>query len=78
MYTLGRWLLPGRSPGEIATMQPVPMRTNDFWTDDFEIAAGWFRSEDNGKQMRNEPQAPAKAKAIKPARRGKSSGLSGA
>lgn len=51
MYTLGRWLLPGRSEGEMATLQPVAMCPNEFWTDDFRTAAQWFRTEDGGKRM---------------------------
>jgi hypothetical protein len=51
MYTLGRWLLPGRDPGEIATMQPVAMSPNEFWTDDFRTAANWLRSKDDNKRM---------------------------
>ena len=39
MYTLGRWLLPGRNKGEMATLQPVAMSPSEFWTDDFRIAA---------------------------------------
>lgn len=52
MYTLGRWLLPGKGEGEMATLQPVLMKPdNDFWTDDFSIVAAWFRKEDGGKRM---------------------------
>ena len=51
MYTLGRWLLPGRSTGELATLQPVAMSPDDFWTDDFATAARWFRSEDRHKRV---------------------------
>ena len=51
MYTLGRWLLPGRNKGEMATLQPVAMGPNDFWTDDFRTVAQWFRTEDAGKRM---------------------------
>ncbi|MBW8363400.1 MAG: hypothetical protein K0M39_02480 [Rhizobium sp.] len=43
-YTVGNWLLPGVGPNEIATYQPVPMEPNDDWTDDFNVAAQWFRS----------------------------------
>lgn len=53
MYTLGRWLLPGRNDGEIATLQPVAMSPNGFWTDDFGTAAQWFRTQDGGKRMVN-------------------------
>lgn len=51
MYTLGRWLIGGKKPGEIATMQPVSQLSNDFWTDDFATVAEWFRNEDGGKRM---------------------------
>ncbi|GAB4358054.1 MAG: hypothetical protein Kow00114_10010 [Kiloniellaceae bacterium] len=51
MYTLGRWLVPGEGENEIATFQPVSMTPNDFWTDDFETAAKWFRVEDGAKRM---------------------------
>jgi hypothetical protein len=51
MCTLGRWLLPGKAEGEMAVMQPVSKVPTDFWTDDFEVAAGWFRAQDNGKRM---------------------------
>lgn len=53
MYTLGRWLLPGRNVGEIATLQPVALSPNGFWTDDFRTAAQWLRTEDGGKRMTN-------------------------
>jgi hypothetical protein len=51
MYTIGRWLLPGKMPDEIGTLQPVAMQPNDFWTDSFRTAVKWFRGKDNGKQM---------------------------
>ena len=51
MYTLGRWLLPGRNAAEMATLQPVAMISNDFWTDDFRTVVQWFRTEDAGKRM---------------------------
>lgn len=51
MYSLGRWLLPGRRAGEIATLQPVAMRSNQFWTDDLATVATWFRYDDGGKRM---------------------------
>lgn len=51
MYTLGRWLLPGKTAGEMATLQPVAKVPNEFWTDDFRTAAQWFRAEDGGKRM---------------------------
>lgn len=51
MYTLGRWLLPGRGENEIATLQPVARTPNEFWTNDFARVAAWFRAEDGGKRM---------------------------
>lgn len=51
MYTLGRWLLKGKRENEIATLQPVSMQPNGFWTDDFAKAAAWFRADDSGKRM---------------------------
>ena len=52
--TLGRWLIQGKLPNEIATMQPVSTTPNEFWTDDFSTAAQWFRSETGDKRMRIE------------------------
>lgn len=60
MYTLGRWLLPGKKPGEMATLQPVAMQSNDFWCDDFLSAAARFRAEDGGKRMSLVPTAKTK------------------
>lgn len=51
MYTLGRWLLPGKQPGEMATLQPVAKLPDDFWTDSYSTAAVWFRADDGGKRM---------------------------
>lgn len=64
MYTLGRWLLPGKQDGDIATLQPVTMEPGEFWTDDFRIAAQWFRAEGGGKRLTLALKAPAK-KAVK-------------
>lgn len=59
MYTLGRWLLPGKTASEMATLQPVTKTASEFWTDDFEVAARWFREADTGKRMQdsNAPRA---------------------
>jgi hypothetical protein len=65
MYTLGRWLLPGKQDGEMATLQPVTMEPGEFWTDDFKTAALWFRVEDNGKRIKLTPKIPAKQAARK-------------
>ncbi len=43
-YSVGNWLLPGPGANEIATYQPVAMKPNDDWTDDFDTVASWFRS----------------------------------
>lgn len=51
MYTVGRWLLQGKGVNEMATMQPVSMTPNGFWTDDFATVAAWLRADDGGKQM---------------------------
>jgi hypothetical protein len=58
MYSLGRWLLPGKKPGDMATLQPVAKQPDDFWTDDFTIAARWLRTEDGGKRMSVERISP--------------------
>ncbi len=67
MYTLARWLLPGKQEGEMATLQPVTMEPGQFWTDDFRTAAQWFRAEDGGKWTKLTAKAPAK-KAARPKR----------
>lgn len=51
MLTLGRWLLPGKKSGEMATLQPVTNSSSEFWTEDFTVVANWFRTEDHGKRM---------------------------
>jgi hypothetical protein len=51
LFTLGRWLLPGKKPGDVATLQPVGPAPNDFWTDSFTVAASWLRADDGGKRM---------------------------
>lgn len=61
MYSLGRWLVQGRNANELATLQPVAMGPTRFWTDDFVIAAQWFRAEDQGKQMAVTTSVPKKA-----------------
>lgn len=64
MYTLGRWLLPSRDASEMATLQPVAMSPNDFWTNDFRVAAQWLRAEDGGKRMADSSRA-SKERAAK-------------
>lgn len=51
MYTVGRWLLPGKTEGEMATLQPVTKVAGEYWTSDFEVAARWFRQADAAKRM---------------------------
>lgn len=65
MYTLGRWLLPGKQDGEMATLQPVTKEAGEYWTDDFIAAVHWFRAADAGKRMKLIPKAPAKRTAPK-------------
>ena len=62
MYSLGRWLLQGKKSGEMATLQPVAKAPNEFWTDDFTVAAAWFRAADNGKRITD--SAPAKKRVV--------------
>lgn len=50
-YTVGRWLIQGKSQTEIATMQPVSMIANEFWTDDFNEVVRWFRNSPSEKRM---------------------------
>lgn len=50
-YTLGRWLLPGKTPDQIGTFQPVTKLPSLFWTDSFLTAADWLRGDDGGKRM---------------------------
>lgn len=51
MYTVARWLLTGKNETEIGTLQPVAMKPNAFWTDNFCVAVNWFRADDGGKRM---------------------------
>lgn len=57
-YTLGRWLMQGKEPDEIATMQPVPLAPNEFWTDDLEIATQWLRADSGDKRIQIIARAP--------------------
>lgn len=63
MYTLGRWLLPGRQEGEMATLQPVEMQPGAFWTDDFREVARWFRAADGGKRLQDAGPVRARRRA---------------
>jgi hypothetical protein len=65
MYTLGRWLLPGKTAGEVATLQPVAKVAGEFWTPDFQIAARWFREADGGRRMRDQGAKRATEKSKK-------------
>lgn len=67
MYTLGRWLLPGKKAGDMATLQPVAKARNSFWTDDFLEAARWFRTEDSGKRMKDSTPVPKRRSTSKTA-----------
>lgn len=65
MYTLGRWLMPGKEVSEMATLQPVTKEPSEFWTDDFKTAAQWFRVTDGGKRMQLVSKLPPKRAARK-------------
>jgi hypothetical protein len=67
MYTLGRWLLPGKTAGEMATLQPVTKVSGEFWTPDFKVAAQWFREAGLGKRMHDQTTKRASAKRKKKA-----------
>jgi len=51
LFTVQRWLLPGKDQSELATLQPVSMIPDRFWTNNFQTAVEWFRAEDNGKSL---------------------------
>lgn len=68
MYTLGRWLLPGKTPGQMATLQPVSKVPDGWWTDDFRVAAQWFRTDDAGKRLALVARMPAN-RAVRSTRR---------
>lgn len=51
-YTVADWLLPGHTPEQIATYQPVAMQEDDDWTDDFNQAAQRLRT-GTKKRIRN-------------------------
>ena len=65
MFTLGRWLIQGNQPNEIATLQPVSTTSNEFWTDDFNVAAQWFRAEAGEKRMTVAARPPSNRPARK-------------
>lgn len=64
MYTLGRWLLPGKTAGEVATLQPVTKTSGELWTDNFEVAARWFREGGSDKRMHDGNAARFSAKRV--------------
>ncbi|MEJ0056280.1 MAG: hypothetical protein WDN75_11850 [Bacteroidota bacterium] len=44
MYTVSDWLIPqGDDPSRILKFQPVAMKPNKDWTNDFETCVMWFR-----------------------------------
>jgi hypothetical protein len=64
MYTLSRWLRPGKMQGEMATLQPVAMQPDGFWTDDWLTVTLWLRSDDRGKRMRSTSVARKKPNSL--------------
>jgi hypothetical protein len=45
LYTVGSWLLPrSHAPGLIDIMQPVPLRPDNYWTDDINVCLRWYLS----------------------------------
>jgi len=45
MYTVGSWLLPRPAARDlIEILQPIPLATNEDWTDDIATCLGWLRS----------------------------------
>lgn len=63
LYTVGRWLVPGQREGEMATLQPVAMSPNEFWTVDFATAVQWLRAETGAKRMVDAKRTPRKHSA---------------
>lgn len=63
LYTVGSWLIQGKNPNEIATMQPVAMTCNEFWTDDFDEVVRWFRESAETKRMALRATAPKRKKS---------------
>ncbi|MBI5191021.1 MAG: hypothetical protein HZA22_10130 [Nitrospirae bacterium] len=44
-YTVSKWLIPDKdNPDRIRTLQPVPFKPNDDWTDDLSTCIKWFKS----------------------------------
>lgn len=45
LYTVESWLIPDdRHENFLATHQPIALKPNEDWTDDFETCVRWFRS----------------------------------
>jgi hypothetical protein len=45
MYTVSDWLLPDeRNESRVLKFQPIPMKPNEDWTDNFETCVKWLRS----------------------------------
>jgi hypothetical protein len=67
LFTLGRWLLPGKHPTEMATLQPVPKAPDDRWTDDFCVAAQWLRTTNPVERAaRSAPAGKGKPRSRRP------------
>lgn len=49
-YTVGNWLMSGTT-GRIAVFQPVAKENNEFWTNDFNEVAQWFREHKNTRRI---------------------------
>lgn len=68
-YTVGNWLMSGTA-GRIAVLQPVAKENNEFWTDDFNEVARWFREHKSTRRISIVSGLPkaAKRKTRRPAR----------
>jgi hypothetical protein len=55
LYTVGSWLIQGKQPNEIATMQPVSMTPGALWTNDFNEVVRWFRERGDATRMTLKP-----------------------
>jgi hypothetical protein len=53
LFTLARWLVPrAGAPDLLAKFQPVPNGPDAGWTDDLNVALGWFLSRRHGRAFR--------------------------
>lgn len=66
MYTVSNWLIAKPGGTEMATMQPVTQEPGEFWTDDFDTVAKWFRVMCDERRMVDKQ---ANAKLAKPRKR---------